>query len=155
MFTLRSSSRPSLQMLTEITLLVLLAWPAPLAIGHRHEDLDKQVNEHDLVQHLHEHHGGFLNADHWPDGWHWHWFYPGDACIEVGGEELTAPADEMLTGPRFQLPAVQHWCQFDSSILSRSMLRPKIPEHRRYSFQYVALVHSRQSLPELLGIIRC
>ncbi len=155
MFTLRKSSKLPLQKLTEIVLLVLLAWPAPLAIGHRHDELSVQVSDQEMMQHLQEHHGGFCNADHWPDDWHWHCFYPGCSCLGVGGEDLTAPAEEMLTGPRFELPAVELWCQFDSSILSRAKLRPKIPEHRRYSFQYVALVHSRQSLPELLGIIRC
>ncbi len=152
---LRDLFAPPLQMLTEITLLVLLLGPAPLPIGHCHGDAAVPASDQHLVQHLQLHHGGFANAQNWPDDWHWHWVCPGNGYVGVDGEEVVANTVPILSDPQIPLPEAAYWCRIDTGVLNRASLRPSIPEHRRHSFQFVALMHSRQSLPELLGIIRC
>lgn len=151
---LRNIFTPPLRLLTETMLLVLMLWPAPVPIGHRHGDNELRAADQQMVQHLQSHHGGVANARNWPEDWHWHWVYPADGYIGLGGEEIVATTEPMLPSQPFNLPEMPRGCWIDSLTPDRASSFARIPEHRRYSFQSVALLHSRQSLPELLGIMQ-
>ena len=141
--------------LIETTLLVLMFWPAPIPVGHDHGDLTSQVSDQQLTWHLQCHHGGFANSDSWPTDWHWHWVFPADGCIGLGGEILAVQADQIM--PRQRIAWLEATCVLPLEYVSQQQLvvRPSLTANCQHSFQHVALLHSRQSLPELLGVIRC
>lgn len=141
--------------LIEIPLLVLLLWPAPIPVGHDHGELTSRVSDQQLTWHLQCHHGGFANSDNWPTDWHWHWVFPSHGDVAVGGEVLVVQADQMVSGQRIDW--LEPACVLRLECMSQQHLtvRLSIPANRQHSFQHVALLHSRQSLPELLGVIRC
>ncbi len=147
---------PSIQLLTEIIILALMLCHAPIPVGHRHGDSELRGSVQEMELHLQKHHGGIANAENWPDDWHWHWHwvFPGESCVDLGCESTIA-SNTYLT-PSEQIVACEAGClsiclYFISDHMN-SLAR--IPERCRYSFQYIALLHSSQSLPELLGIMR-
>jgi len=132
---------------------VLMLWPAPVPVRHRHGDTSSPSSSAQIVRHLDHHHGGLTNAWDWPDDWHWHWVFPGNDYVGLGFEQAIDINEQMLPDQSAELPelvcsSLIQWLA-DST---RSMV--KIPKCRQYAFQSVAQMHSRQSLPELLGIMR-
>jgi hypothetical protein len=142
--------------LTEIMLLVLVVWPAPIPRGHSHGDQDLLRTDRQLVEHLEFEHGGLDNACNWPDGWHWHWSYSRLSFVGLDGEHGVADPDGVLSERPDELEPRDLACAYRTGGLdvAREAQLGKIPPHRQYSFQSVALLSSRQSLPELLGIMR-
>ena len=134
-------------------LLALAIWPTPIPIGHRHSDGLARTPALQWERHLQAYHGGLENAFGGPEDWHWHWVYPGDGYIAMDGEQFAADRQEMLSFEAAFVPAINVQCV---EVLSpeRDVAISKIPEFRHRSFQSVALLNSRQSLPELLGIMR-
>lgn len=148
-FFTRSVFRP-----TEIILLVLMLWPAPIPSVHYHSGPENGRADRYLVQHLELHHGGLENARHWPEDWHWHWSLSGDGYVGLIGEQVVAESEGLLDRRSWDLPLSV--CSFLVSRIDLG-LEPRlatISPCRQYSFQSVALLHSRQSLPELLGVMR-
>ncbi|TWT75074.1 hypothetical protein CA85_03620 [Allorhodopirellula solitaria] len=149
--------RSSAPLLTEIVLLVLMAWPAPIPVGHRHSDYSSRVSDTQLAWHLHCYHGGCAEAGDRSSDWHWHWVYPADhyANLEVGDvPQCVAP---VVTG-RLDAPLASPGISSLDCLTSkdwRTLDRPSLPPQRQLSFQSAAVLHCRQSLPELLGVIRC
>jgi hypothetical protein len=107
-----------------------------------------------LLQHLQAHHGGLENCPTQPDDWHWHWVFPGDDYVGLGGEPVAAVDDVMLLMSCVDLFEPVHACFVEWLAIDPAISLAKAPRDRQYSFQSVALMHSRQSLPELLGIMR-
>ena len=142
------------QSFTAMTLLLLMLWPAPIPIVHCHGDDALRVSDQQLVQHLVNHHGGFANAGEWPTQWHWHWVYTGDGYIGLTGEEVVSTGEQSISRPSFVLPELDGVNPIESLPLHRVGSLAQVIAHRGYTFQSVALMHSRQSLPELLGIMR-
>lgn len=136
-------------------LLGLLLWPAPIPVGHVHGDQVARLGDQQLLRHLCLHHGGLANAAQWPDDWHWHWVYPGDAYVGLGGEQATTDADWYSVAPSVEMPTLGGESLGQPASSARIDSRPRLPRHLRYSFLSVAVLHSRQSLPEFLGVIRC
>lgn len=143
------------QTLTEIMLLVLMLWPAPILVGHDHGDLTSQISDQQLARHLQSHHGGLATSDLLPTQWHWHWVFPGDGYDGLGDEEIVAQADQMVRGQPMDSLEPAHLVRLQYVSPKESSVRPSVRIKRQPSFQHVALLHSRQSLPEYLGIIRC
>ncbi len=147
--------RSPVPMLTEIILLALMMWPAPIPLGHRHCDYSSRVSGQQMARHLVCYHGGFSNSENWPNDWHWHWVYPTDHCGQLDGDDAQLRTDQIVMGrplDTFVLPRIS---PLDCIASKVRLARPSIPLHRQHSFQCVALLHSRQSLPELLGVTRC
>ncbi len=154
-FMLPKSRPQPTRMLTEIFLLVLMMWPAPIPVGHRHCDYSSRVSGMQMARHLQCCHGGFSNSGNWPNDWHWHWVYPTNPCGQLDFDEAQGRADQMVTGRPVDTFVSPRICLLDGLASSVRPVRPLIPLPRRYAFQTVALLHSRQSLPELLGVVRC
>ena len=152
---LQTYSRKPVRMLTEIMLLVLMCWAVPIPVGHNHSDLSLRVSEQQMACHLKCHHGGFENSDRWPTDFHWHWVFPMDGHEGLGGAELAVQADQIAPGQRLELPGPACILRLECVSLKQFFARPSLPASRQHSFQNVALLHSRQSLPELLGVVRC
>lgn len=140
--------------LAEISLLVLLLWPAPVPIRHSHNEGASRSSGHQLLQHLQAHHGGLAKCQHQPDDWHWHWVFPGDDYLGLGSEPIAAADDTMLPMSCVDLFEPVHACFVEWLTIDPAISLAKVPGDRQYSFQSVALMHSRQSLPELLGVMR-
>lgn len=145
----------SVRKLTEIVLLVLMMWPAPMPVGHRHSDCSSSVTVDVLAQHLNCFHGGIGNSKNWPDDWHWHWVYPADKCGNLGSDDVHSHHEQMAPGRNkalLALPSISCW---DGVVLTRSVVRSRIPFERQHSFHSMTVLRSGLSLPELLGVVRC
>ncbi|MGV3485473.1 MAG: hypothetical protein ACO1RT_13740 [Planctomycetaceae bacterium] len=151
---LRDAFTPPLTLLTEITLLVLMLWPAPVPVVHRHSDSGSRGADRQMVQHLQSHHGGASNAENWPDDWHWHWVCRGNAYVGLASDNAAATAAQMLPREPVDLAEVPCVDFIECLTWDQASSPPKLPEHRRYSFHSVALLSSGLSLPELLGVMR-
>lgn len=140
--------------LTEILLLVLMMWPAPIPVGHRHSDYASPVTAEHLDEHLRCFHGGFSNSANWPDDWHWHWVYPVDRCANLDADDVHSRPQPWVSGRALEAPLL---CvsQLDRVALTQIIARPTIPFERQQSFLSVMLLRSGLSLPELLGVVRC
>lgn len=152
---LQTFCRKPVRMLTEIMLLVLMLWPAPIPVGHNHNELSLRVSDQQMDCHLKCHHGGFENSDRWPADWHWHWVFPMDGHEDLGGVELMVQTEQFSPGQRVDFPVSACVLRLESVSLKQFFARPCLPANRQHSFQNVALLHSRQSLPEFLGVVRC
>ncbi len=141
--------------ITEIVVLVLMLWSAPVPVGHCHGDCGPRVSNEQMSLHLQFYHGGIDNAKNWPNGWHLHWVFPSNGQIEADCEMTNGHDDQMLAdlpGDLFNTDVVS---VLESWQIWRLCLRQSIPNDPHYSFQTVALLHCGQSLPELLGVMRC
>lgn len=140
-----------LRVLTEILLLVLMAWHAPIPVAHRHDDWSAGELNNLVVLHLEQHHGEQSGMQSDPRGWHWHWVCPGDRYVGPVGEVVVASGDDLIPGPTVDLPSLTEHRLIAFLEADRGNPLVKLPLRCRYSFQCVALLGSRQSLPELLG----
>ena len=137
----------------EMFILVLLLAPTP--VGHCHSDCVSDVSCQQMTSHLQIYHGGVDNAKNWPEGWHLHWVFSANGEIVAGCNLTTAGnhrmasscSDELLDGVPVSLPI--------SWTLGQLFYHQLLPDEHQHSFLTVALLHSRLSLPELLGIMRC
>jgi len=106
-------------------------------------------------------HGGTDSANNWPSGWHWHWVFPPNGEIASGCELMSAGCDRMLSDcmddffGKDVISQLDPWKLWDFCRLWQLRCLEAIPNARQHSFQTVALLQSGQSLPELLGIMRC
>lgn len=139
---------------TEMLLLVLMLWPAPAPNGHFHGNHNDHCADQHLVEHLKFHHGGLENAANWPEDWHWHWSFSRDGYVGLSGEQIVSQSERMPFVQRCELPEAVYVYWVGISESPKASQLATIPENRRYSFQSVALFDSRQSLPELLGVMR-
>ncbi|MEO8268905.1 MAG: hypothetical protein ABI557_04235 [Aureliella sp.] len=134
---------------------MLMLWAAPVPVGHCHSDFDSRVSAHQMVLHLQLYHGGIDNANNLPSGWHWHWVLPPNGQLRTGCDLTSARRDRMLSSRADDLfggivvPHLDFWQH------RLSYCKLVILDKHQHSFQTVALLHSGQSLPELLGIMRC
>jgi hypothetical protein len=150
----RTLINPQSFRLTEMLLLVLMLWPAPLPSGHCHSDPKVERTGHKLAEHLQRHHGGWENAANWPQDWHWHWTFSADRSIGLGVDQTDRLANCNLADRHCQATDLVCLYRFGGLNLQCEHRLTKVPSDRQYSFQAVALLASRQSLPELLGIMR-
>lgn len=134
---------------------MLIAWPAPIPVGHDHGDLASRVSGQRMCSHLRCHHGGLANSDDWPIGWHWHWVFPSDGNVELGGEELLVHANQMVPEPRVVWLEPASVSRFECESMKHLFARPVVSSDAQRSVQHVAFLHSRQSLPALQGVVRC
>jgi len=139
--------------ITEMLILVLILAPVPG--GHCHSDCDSIISSQQLTLHFQIYHGGPDNAGNWPEGWHLHWGFP------ANGESLKC-CDATVFGGEIMLFSCVHdpldgleVSHLNSWKFWRFFCHESVPDERQHSFLTVALLHSRQSLPELLGIMRC
>ncbi len=140
---------------TELTLLVVLLWPAPVPVGHCHSDEGLGWSEQQLAVHLQTFHGGFTNADNWPSDWHWHWVYQVDTITGANDSSSRTQCDRLVDITNRD--ACVHPCgsRLDAWVWKNTIISPSVPMNRRHSFMTIGLLASRHSLPELLGVIRC
>ncbi len=147
--------RTTMRKLTQFALLVLMLWHAPVPVGHSHAGYASQVTGQQMERHLQCFHGGVACTECWSTDWHWHWVFPASGFIDVGSEGILAHSRSMIAGQWVGL--IHPMCL---SYLATRTWKPSTSPlwtytNRAHSFQNVALLNSRQSLPELLGIIRC
>tara|TARA_A100001391_G_scaffold200756_2_gene186010 strand:- start:722 stop:1183 length:462 start_codon:yes stop_codon:yes gene_type:complete len=148
-------ARSPVPLLTEIILLALMMWPAPIPVGHRHSEYSSRVSDHQMACHLAFYHGGFSNSENWPNDWHWHWVYPAEHGGQTDVDNLRLSTGPMVVGRPLVPLAPPQISMLDCVQSTACFVRPSIPCQRQHSFQGAALLRSRQSLPELLGVIRC
>lgn len=151
----RQSASLFARKLTEIFLLVLMMWPAPMPVGHRHSDCSSRVSADILAQHLQRFHGGIANSENWPDEWHWHWVFPTDICGNLDGDAAHSHHAQMAPVRNADLPALLLTSCRDVGAHPRSVGRSCIPRERQHSFHSLTVLRSGLSLPELLGVVRC
>lgn len=155
------SRHTTVRMLTEITLLVLMLWPAPIPVGHSHDGFVSPTSDQQLVRHLLSHHGGWSNTSNWSTGWHWHWVLPEQGYVGLAGEVVVAhvgQANQASTPDRLTPPQCSQLETFGvKRLLARGQAtaRQRLSAVRQQGFHNVALLHNGQSLPELFGIILC
>lgn len=147
--------RKTKRRLTQFALLVLMLWPGPVPVGHSHDDYASRVSGQQMAVHLQYCHGGVADSECWPTDWHLHWIYPADGYIGLGSEHVLVQADAMNVARGQGEIAPMYLSYLATRTLKQSLLPPMPRMNRARSFQNVALLNSRQSLPELLGIIRC
>lgn len=152
---LQSHRNKPVRMLAEIVLLVLILWPAPIPVGHQHSDLSLRVSDQQMAWHLKCHHGGCENSGHWPTDWHLHWVFPMDGHQGLGGSEWVVQSDQMASAQQMDLPGPACISRLECVSSKQYFAKPSLPANCQHSFQNVAILHSRQSLPELLGVVRC
>lgn len=147
--------RKTKRRLTQFALLVLMLWSGPVPVGHSHADYASRVSGNQMAAHLQHCHGGFACSESWPTDWHWHWVSPADCYGTLGSEDVLVQAESMMAGQCQRGIEPMCLCCLETRTLKLSLLLPAPCTNRAHSFQNVALLNSRQSLPELLGIIRC
>ncbi len=147
--------RKTMRKLTQFALFVLMLWPAPVPVGHSHAGYASQVSSQQMALHLQCCHGGVACSDSWPTDWHWHWVFPANGYIDLESEGTLAHANSMVAGQCVGLIEPMCLSYLATRTLKQSSSPPWAYTNRAHSFQNVALLNSRQSLPELLGIIRC
>ena len=145
----------TMRKLTQITLLVLMLWPAPVPVGHSHAGYAAQVSSQQMALHLQSCHGGFECSDSCPTDWHWHWMFPVHGYIDLGSEGVLAQSESMIAGEHAAVIEPMCLSYLATRTLKQSFLLPSPRTNCAHSFQNVGLLNSRQSLPELLGVIRC
>lgn len=145
----------ALRTLIETLLLVLLLCPAPVPVGHSHSDLGSDWSSDQMAMHLQACHGGSANADNWPSGWHWHWSFQVDTDFVANQEASNVQCH--LSPNEVSQAASTFVCEskLDAWVWKTTLSRPLVSIDRRHSFTNIALLSSRQSLPELFGILRC
>lgn len=147
-------NRLTLRTITGTMLLVLLLWPAPRPVGHRHGECGTWSHEQ-MTKHLQFCHGGFANADNWPSDWHWHWCFPADPVVGMEGDTIAFRSILPVDGKaQMRFDAVCE-CHLDARVWQQTVKAQSIPAERRHSFTTTSLLMSRRSLPELLGVVRC
>jgi len=139
--------------ITEILILVLLL--APIPVGHCHSLCDSDAKCQQMTSHLQIYHGGVENAKNWPEDWHVHWVFPSNGEIVAGCSISTVGSHRMVSSCCDDLFNGVFVSEPISWTLCELIYHQSLPEELQHSFLTVALLHSRQSLPELLGIMRC
>lgn len=148
-------NRRALRTLSETFLLVLLLCPAPVPVGHSHSDPRSGWSTDQMAMHLQACHGGSANADNWPSGWHWHWSFQVDTDLVANQEISTAQCHLSLNDVSQVASTFVCESKLDTWVWKTTLSRPLVSIDRRHSFTNIALLSSRQSLPELFGILRC
>lgn len=147
--------RKTKRRLTQFALLVLVLWSGPVPVGHSHADYASRVSGNQMTAHLQHCHGGFACSESWPTDWHWHWVSLADGYVGLGSEDVLVQAESMVAGQCQRVNQPMWLCYLETRTLKQTFLLPSPCTNWAHSFQNVALLNSRQSLPELLGIIRC
>ena len=108
-----------------------------------------------MTLHLQACHGDYANGNNWTSGWHWHWVFQADAVVGTDAGSLAVQCNPMVDeNHRTPLDFVCE-SRLDAGVWKKTLLAPSVLMDRRHSFTTIALLPSRQSLPELLGIMRC
>ncbi|MEZ6090846.1 MAG: hypothetical protein R3C05_23060 [Pirellulaceae bacterium] len=108
-----------------------------------------------MTLHLHVCHGGCDNTENWPVDWHWHWELPSVSDGAWGSESNNPYTLEQLFGEReWRTDFAVAACGTDWATRTPSVLVGHSLEHAR-TFLEVGLLHSRLSLPEFFGTMRC
>ncbi len=144
-------------LLLERLLLVVLLWSGPVPVAHSHSDAgDTFAATKELCQHLSSQHGCWSSGHCDLDGWHIHWVLRSEAFAGINCEELILQTECTLD------PANSNECfapepqiALDGNAIAPDQGRWEIQNDLLRSFQLVGLLQSRQSLPELLGVMRC
>lgn len=138
--------------ITEMIILVLMLAPVPA--GHCHSDCGSGISIQQMTLHLQIYHGGLDNEKNWPKGWHLHWGFPQHG-ENVTVCDVTTTGDRMLSSCAKDLFEGIDLSQLNSCKLWPLVYHQPLSKARQHSFLTVAFLHSEQSLPELLGIMRC
>ncbi len=141
--------------ITENIVLMLMLWAAPVPVGHCHSDCGSRVSSQQMTMHLQLYHGGAENANNWPSRWHLHWVFQPSGQLAIGDDLAIAHDAPMVSSRVDDLFDTVGLSQLDSRLHQQLYVQLVIPDECQNSFQTVALLLSRRSLPELLGIMRC
>jgi hypothetical protein len=137
--------------------LVILLWPGPVPVAHSHSDVaDTLVGTSQLTRHLTWHHGGVSEAPEIPGGVHIHWVLRSEFFAGINAEEVLLKADcDNLTLSYVEVESTDRVVALDQVTSATFQVRQFTQCQSIDSFQLVGLLHCRQSLPELLGVMRC
>lgn len=136
-------------------ILALLLWLAPMPIGHCHGDCASRWSASQMAAHLQLYHGGTDISDDFRSGWHWHWMLRANGPLGLDVTPVMATTTASLDCHTDAVPWIGVIPSLNSGAWNAAKTLPVVCGHRGLSYQTIALIHQRQSLPELLGISRC
>lgn len=145
----------TIRLIAKLTLLALLFWTAPLPQGHTHKSCQSYWTSNQLSEHLQSCHDGIGDNENLTNGWHWHWVFRANSLDGIGDADDADLSRSAITCPDHAVADQEIPSPLYAWVWKATLVTPTVSIDRGNSFNTAALLASRQSLPELLGIIRC